>query len=74
MNTKVFHKVYSVNGRLQAALVQTMLENAGIPATITASPSGNYQDVLVPEIFAYQAKNIFNPGPRPSEFLADRVL
>jgi hypothetical protein len=61
MNTKSFVKVYSTNGRLQAALIETSLNLAGIPAILVNSKNGSYMDICVPTEHAFDAQNILNP-------------
>jgi hypothetical protein len=61
MNTKSYVKVYSTNGRLQAALIETSLNLAGIPAILVNSKNGSYMDICVPTEHSFDAQNILNP-------------
>ena len=54
-------KVYSVNGNLQAMLVRSVLESAGIKSQINPSKDGGYLDVYVRADCAFDAENILNP-------------
>jgi hypothetical protein len=54
-------KVFSVNGRLQAIWVESILVQAGVPVTFCDSKAGTYLDVLVPTEKVYDAKNILYP-------------
>jgi hypothetical protein len=60
MTTHKYQKVYSANGILQAIVLQSMLEKAGIPAAIVHSKNGSYLDVLVSEKLAEEARNLLN--------------
>jgi hypothetical protein len=66
MNTNNFQKVFSVNGRLQAIWVESILEQAGVPVSFGNSKSGDYLDVFVAAENAYDAKNILYPE-RPAK-------
>jgi hypothetical protein len=61
MNEKNNQKVYSVNGRLQAIWMGSILEQAGIPVNLRSSKTGAYLDIYVPDSYAYDAKKILNP-------------
>ena len=61
MNTNKNQKVFSVNGRLQAIWVESILVQAGVPVSFGLSKSGDYMDVFVPTENAYDAKNILFP-------------
>lgn len=62
MDERNFQKVYSVSGTLQGAVVQAALEQAGIVVALTPSSNGAYLDVLVPEEWVFDAKNLLHPG------------
>jgi hypothetical protein len=62
-----YQKVTSVNGELQATLMQTTLEQAGIPVALFTSRSGAALDVLVPVEFVYDAQNLLAPERRSGE-------
>ena len=66
MNTNNNQKVFSVNGRLQAIWVESILVQAGVPVSFGASNSGAYLDVFVPSENAYDANNILHPE-RPAK-------
>jgi hypothetical protein len=55
-------KVLSVNGRLQAAVVQDTLEQAGLQVSLSLSRTGGYMDICVPEIQAMRAAGLLNQG------------
>jgi hypothetical protein len=57
MDGSRFQKVISVNGMLQAAVVQQQLEQSGIPVVIAVS-DGDYLDVLVPVESLFDARNL----------------
>jgi hypothetical protein len=61
MNTTNNQKVYSVNGRLQAIWVESILLQAGVPVSFVVSKSGDYLDVIVPAENVYDANNILHP-------------
>lgn len=54
-------KVYSVNGNLQAMLVRSVLECAGIKSQMSPSSDGAYLDVYVRADCVFDAENILNP-------------
>ncbi|MBE0698746.1 MAG: DUF2007 domain-containing protein [Anaerolineaceae bacterium] len=60
-------KVTSVNGMLQAMIVQNALEKAGIPVTIANAKGEAYLDVLVPNEWVYDAQNLLSPERRCGE-------
>jgi hypothetical protein len=60
MTTKNYQKICSVNGILQAAALQTMLERAGIPTALAHSKNGSYLDVLAPTSLVEEARNLLN--------------
>ena len=66
MSTNKNQKVFSVNGRLQAIWVESILEQAGVPVSFGVSKSGAYLDVFVPSENAYDANNILFPE-RPAK-------
>jgi len=59
MITKTYQKVFSVNGRLQAAIIQKSLEMAGLQVDLQASRNGAYLDIFVPREKVYDARNLF---------------
>jgi len=61
MNTSNNQKVFSVNGRLQAIWVESILVQAGVPVSLGVSKSSDYLDVFVPSENAYDANNILHP-------------
>jgi len=61
MNASNNQKVFSVNGRLQAILIESILEKAGVPVSFGASKSGAYLDIFVPSENAYDANKILHP-------------
>ena len=61
MNTNNNQKVFSVNGRLQAIWVESILVQAGVPVSFGVSKSGAYLDIFVPSEKVYDAKNILFP-------------
>jgi len=61
MNTNNNQKVFSVNGRLQAIWVESILVQASVPVSLGVSKSGDYLDVFVPSENVYDAKNILFP-------------
>ena len=61
MNTNNNQKVFSVNGRLQAIWVESILVQAGVPVNFGVSKSGAYLDVFVPSENVYDANNILFP-------------
>ena len=61
MNTNNIQKVFSVNGRLQAIWVESILVQAGVPVSFHASKTGAYLDVFVPVEKAFDANNILYP-------------
>jgi hypothetical protein len=67
MKRQRFHKVYTVEGILQAINIKTALERAGIPVLTAKSHLGSYMDVLVPDTFLFDAKNILFPETRTGE-------
>ena len=73
MATENYRSVYTVNGRLQAVLVQSVLERAGVPVALKRSISGAYIDVLVPENFVFDASNLLHPTPGAAEILSARA-
>ncbi len=74
MNTNNYQKVFSVNGKLQATAIQSMLEMAGMTACIVDSHTHGYQDVLVPQEHVFDATNILYPEPKVGEILSARAL
>lgn len=74
MGNRSMRSVYSVNGSLQATNVQSVLEQAGIPVNLSASKTGSYMEVMVPEDCVFNARNLLFPEPRPAEFLSARSL
>jgi len=58
MDATSYQKIISVNGMLQAAVVQQQLEQAGIPAIIAVSDNSSYLDVLVPVPCLFDAQNL----------------
>jgi hypothetical protein len=67
MNALSYQKITSVNGTLQAANVQQVLEMAGIPVLTAVSHNSAYLDVLVPVQNLFDAKNLLNPERRCGE-------
>lgn len=65
MDAKTLSKVYAVNGDLQAVNVQSALERAGIPVTITPSDRG--LDVMVPAAWAAEARELLHAPRRSGE-------
>jgi len=61
MFTQNHKKVAAVCGILQAAAVQSTLEDAGIPTLVTISKTSAFLDVLVPEPLADYAQLILHP-------------
>ena len=61
MNTNNNQKVFSVNERLQAIWVESILVQAGVPVSFGVSKSGAYLDVFVPYENVYDANNILHP-------------
>ncbi len=57
-----FEKVLSVNGRLQAAVVQDALEQAGLQVSLSVSKNGGYMDICVPEKQAGTASGLLRQG------------
>jgi hypothetical protein len=62
MNPGNFEIVYSVQGRLQAALIESMLKKAGVPAVLASSRNGAYLDICVEREYAFDARNLLNPA------------
>ncbi len=56
-----FQKVTSVNGSLQAAALQTVLEQAGVPVTLSISKGEAYLDVLVPVEMVSDVRSLLFP-------------
>jgi hypothetical protein len=73
MAKESLRRVYTVNGRLQAVLVQIVLEQAGVPVRLKSAASGAYIDVFVPESYAYDASNLLHPTPGAAELLSARA-
>ena len=61
MNTNNKQKVLSVNGRLQAIWVESILVNAGVPVSFCTSKDGAYLDVLVSDEKVNEATILLNP-------------
>ena len=49
---------FPVNSRLQAAILQSTLEKAGIPARVTRDHARGYMSIVIPEEYAFDAANI----------------
>jgi hypothetical protein len=58
MDATSYQKIISVNGMLQAVVVQQQLEQAGIPAVMAISDNGVSLYVLVPEPCLFDAQNL----------------
>lgn len=54
-------KVLSVNGRLQAIWVESILDKAGVPVSFCISKEDAYLDVLVSDKNADEAIMLLNP-------------
>ncbi len=67
MNANHLQKICSVSGSLHGAVVQSNLEQAGIPATLGHARSGAYLDVLVPAEKVYDARMLLAAEPRSGE-------
>jgi len=61
MNTNNYRKVSSVGSTLQAVTVQNMLENAGIPVSLSNSRMDGGLDILTPEEWVFEAQILLNP-------------
>jgi len=61
MNTTTNQKVFSVNGRLQAIWIESILVQAGVPVSFRNSKAGAYLDVFVPAENVYDANIILYP-------------
>lgn len=58
MKTKNYQKVCSVSSELQAAVLQSILEKAGIPVVVENSQSSCYLDILTSHDHVFDAGNI----------------
>ncbi len=58
MKTKKLQKVYSVTSRLQAVVLQSILEQAGISSEVSTVHSNGYLDILTSEENVFDASNI----------------
>jgi hypothetical protein len=56
-----YRKVYSANGDLQAANIQSALEKAGVPVVVTHDRNDAYLNVLVPEVWVEEALHLLFP-------------
>ena len=61
MAGKIFQKVHSVNGFLQGLMVESMLEQAGIPVDLVSAHASAYLDVYVPQECAFDAFAVLHP-------------
>jgi hypothetical protein len=61
MSENKYQRVYSVNGALQAIFVRSMLEKAGIPASVAHAKGPHYLDVLVPAARVEEASLLLHP-------------
>lgn len=58
MKTKGLQKIYSVKSEMQAVVLQSILENAGIKSEIIADHSNGHHDILTQQDQAFDASNI----------------
>ncbi len=58
MSPNRYQKVISVSSRLQAAILQSTFEAAGIPVNVTRDHNGGYMNIWIPAEHAFDADNI----------------